>query len=54
MGRTDVRKTISQIRDERQGTSEKPDWVTVYATVSFIKVEIFWYTTCPIMIGDRQ
>ena len=25
MGRTDVRKTISQIRDERQRTSEKPD-----------------------------
>ena len=54
MGRTDVRNTISQIRDERQGTSEKPDWVTVCATVSFIKVENFCYTACPIMIGDRQ
>ncbi|CBI37456.3 unnamed protein product, partial [Vitis vinifera] len=54
MGRTDVRKTISQIKDERLGTSEKPDWITVCATVSFIKVDNFCYTACPIMIGDRQ
>ncbi|KAG6596695.1 replication protein A 70 kDa DNA-binding subunit A [Cucurbita moschata] len=54
IGRTDVRKTISQIKDERLGTSEKPDWITVSATVSFIKVDNFCYTACPIMIGDRQ
>lgn len=54
MGRTDNRKTISQIKDERLGTSEKPDWITVSATVSFIKVDNFCYTACPIMIGDRQ
>ncbi|KAG6577754.1 Replication protein A 70 kDa DNA-binding subunit C, partial [Cucurbita argyrosperma subsp. sororia] len=54
MGRTDVRKTISQIKDERLGTSEKPDWITVSATVSFVKVDNFCYTACPIMIGDRQ
>lgn len=54
VGRTDVRKTISQIKDERLGTSEKPDWITVSATVSFIKVDNFCYTACPIMIGDRQ
>lgn len=54
VGRTDVRKTISQIKDERLGTSEKPDWITVCATVSFIKVDNFCYTACPIMIGDRQ
>lgn len=54
VGRTDVRKTISQIKDERLGTSEKPDWITVSATVSFIKVDSFCYTACPILIGDRQ
>ncbi|KAE9467457.1 hypothetical protein C3L33_00641, partial [Rhododendron williamsianum] len=54
LGRTDVRKTISQIKDEKLGTSEKPDWITVNATISFIKVDNFCYTACPIMIGDRQ
>ncbi|RDX67786.1 Replication protein A 70 kDa DNA-binding subunit C, partial [Mucuna pruriens] len=53
-GKTDVRKTISQIKDEKLGTSEKPDWVSVCATLSFIKVDNFCYPGCPIMIGDRQ
>ncbi|XP_027082062.2 replication protein A 70 kDa DNA-binding subunit A-like [Coffea arabica] len=52
--RTDVRKTISQIKDERLGTSEKPDWITVCATLSFIKLDNFCYTACPNRIGDRQ
>ncbi|KAK4490845.1 hypothetical protein RD792_001560 [Penstemon davidsonii] len=52
--RSDVRKTISQIKDEKLGTSEKPDWITVSATIIFIKVDSFCYTACPIMIGDRQ
>lgn len=52
--RTDVRKTISQIKDEKLGTSEKPDWITVCATLTFIKVDNFCYTACPIKIGDRQ
>ncbi|KAL3613777.1 hypothetical protein CASFOL_041851 [Castilleja foliolosa] len=54
MVRTDVRKTISQIKDEKLGMSEKPDWITVSATVAFIKVDNFCYTACPITIGDRQ
>lgn len=54
MGRTEVRKTISQIKDEKLGTSEKPDWITVGASISFMKVDNFCYTACPIMIGDRQ
>ncbi|XP_057448754.1 replication protein A 70 kDa DNA-binding subunit C isoform X2 [Lotus japonicus] len=53
-GKTDVRKVISQIKDEKLGTSEKPDWISVCASVSFIKVDNFCYTACPIMIGDRQ
>ncbi|KAL6985635.1 hypothetical protein U1Q18_019011 [Sarracenia purpurea var. burkii] len=54
IGRTDIRKTISQIKDEKLGTSEKPDWISVSGTISFIKVDNFCYTACPIMIGDRQ
>ncbi|XP_057963639.1 replication protein A 70 kDa DNA-binding subunit A-like [Malania oleifera] len=53
-GRTDARKTLSQIKDEKLGTSEKPDWITVSATITFVKTENFCYTACPIMIGDRQ
>ncbi|XP_010677435.2 replication protein A 70 kDa DNA-binding subunit A [Beta vulgaris subsp. vulgaris] len=53
LARTDARKTISQIKDEKLGTSEKPDWITVCATISFIKVDSFCYTACPILVGDR-
>lgn len=53
-GRTDVRKTISQIKDEKLGISEKPDWISVCGSVSFMKVDNFCYTACPLMIGDRQ
>ncbi|RZC17076.1 Replication protein A 70 kDa DNA-binding subunit C, partial [Glycine soja] len=31
LGKTDVRKTISQIKDEKLGTSEKPNWISVFA-----------------------
>ncbi|KAJ9538476.1 hypothetical protein OSB04_031209 [Centaurea solstitialis] len=48
------RKTISQIKDEGLGRSDKPDWVTVKATVTFIKTDSFCYTACPLTIGDRQ
>ncbi|RWW21335.1 hypothetical protein BHE74_00010527 [Ensete ventricosum] len=52
-GRNDVRKTVSQIKDEGLGRSEKPDWITVKATITFIKVDNFCYTACPLMVGDR-
>ncbi|KAF8117251.1 hypothetical protein N665_0012s0251 [Sinapis alba] len=52
-GRQEVRKVITQIKDENLGTSEKPDWITVSATISFMKVENFCYTACPIVNGDR-
>lgn len=51
--RVDVRKTISQIKDEKLGTSEKPDWITVNATIIYMKFDNFCYTACPIMNGDR-
>lgn len=53
-GKNEIRKIISQIKDEGLGRSEKPDWVTVKATISFIKTDNFCYTACPLMIGDRQ
>lgn len=53
LGRSDVMKTISQIKDERLGTSEKPDWITVPATVIYVKSDNFCYTACPIMSGER-
>ncbi|XP_021768308.1 replication protein A 70 kDa DNA-binding subunit A-like [Chenopodium quinoa] len=54
LARTDARKTLSQIKDEKLGTSDKPDWITVCATISFVKTDNFCYTACPILIGDRQ
>lgn len=52
--KNEIRKTVSQIKDEGLGRSDKPDWITVKATISFIKTDTFCYTACPLMIGDRQ
>ncbi|KAG6515042.1 replication protein A 70 kDa DNA-binding subunit A-like [Zingiber officinale] len=49
----DCRKTVSQIKGEGLGRGNKPDWVTVKASISFIKTDNFCYTACPLMIGDR-
>ncbi|KAM5573696.1 replication protein A 70 kDa DNA-binding subunit E [Rosa sericea] len=54
VGRNDIRKTISQIKDEKLGTSEKPDWITVCATVIFIKSDNYFYAACPLKVGERQ
>jgi replication factor A1 len=52
--RIGVRKNVSQIKDERLGMGDKPDWVTVKATICFIKTDNFFYTACPLNIGDRK
>lgn len=52
--RNEIRKTVAQIKDEGLGMGDKPDWITVKATVIFFKNESFFYTACPNMIGDRQ
>ena len=52
--KNEIRKTVSQIKDEGLGRSDKPDWITVRASISFIKTDTFCYTACPLMIGDRQ
>ncbi|GER56932.1 replication protein A 70 kDa DNA-binding subunit A [Striga asiatica] len=52
--KNDIRKSLAQIKGEGLGRSEKPDWITVKATISFIKTDSFCYTACPLLIGDRQ
>nr|XP_043638626.1 replication protein A 70 kDa DNA-binding subunit A-like [Erigeron canadensis] len=52
--RTDERKTISRIKDEKLGTSDKPDWITVSATVMHFGIENFCYTACPLIRESRQ
>ncbi|KAI3775608.1 hypothetical protein L1987_50188 [Smallanthus sonchifolius] len=50
----DIWKTVSQIKDEGLGRSERADWVTVKGTISFIKTDNFCYTACPLTYGDKQ
>ncbi|XP_057519030.1 replication protein A 70 kDa DNA-binding subunit A-like [Amaranthus tricolor] len=52
--RGDARKTILQIKDEKLGTFEKPDYITVCATITYIKMDNFCYTACPLSNGGRQ
>ncbi|KAG7663421.1 RFA1 [[Candida] subhashii] len=41
------RKLISQAQDENLGKSEKPDYFSIKATISFTKHETFSYPACP-------
>ncbi|CAL1357453.1 unnamed protein product [Linum trigynum] len=52
--KNEIRKTVSQIKEEGLGRSDKPDWVTVKATITYFKLDSFCYPACPLMIGDRQ
>ncbi|XP_006647995.1 replication protein A 70 kDa DNA-binding subunit A [Oryza brachyantha] len=52
--RNEIRKTVAQIKDDGLGMGDKPDWITVKATVISFKNDNFCYTACPNMIGDRQ
>ncbi|KAL6912024.1 hypothetical protein ACP4OV_000829 [Aristida adscensionis] len=54
VSRNEIRKTVAQIKDENLGLRDKPDWVTVKATVIFFKTDSFCYTSCPNVVGDRQ
>ncbi|XP_078433130.1 replication protein A 1A [Wolffia australiana] len=42
----DKRKTVAHIREEGLGRGEKPDWVSLKATISFIKTDSFCYPAC--------
>ncbi|MCI23488.1 replication protein A 70 kDa dna-binding subunit-like, partial [Trifolium medium] len=52
--KNEIRKTVSQIKGEGLGRSDKPDWITLRAAISFINADTFCYTCCPLMIGDRK
>ncbi len=52
--RTELRKTVSAIKDEGLGRGDKPDWITVRATVFYIKPDNFCYTACPLDNGGKQ
>ncbi len=52
--RTEFRKTVSAIKDEGLGRGDKPDWITVRATVFYIKPHNFCYTVCPLDNGGKQ
>ena len=46
-GRSDMTKTIAQVRDENLGMSEnKPDYFSTKATIAYIKPESFAYPAC--------
>ncbi|KAG0598564.1 hypothetical protein M758_12G084200 [Ceratodon purpureus] len=53
-GRVDQRKTVASIKDEGLGRGDKPDWVTVRATVFYIKPENFCYPACPLEVNGKQ
>ena len=52
--RADLRKTVSAIKDEGLGRGDKPDWITVRATVFYVKPENFCYTACPLEVNGKQ
>lgn len=54
VSRADNRKTASQIKDEGLGHGEKPDWITVKGTITYITVDNFYYTACPSTISGKQ
>ncbi|XP_057854853.2 replication protein A 70 kDa DNA-binding subunit A [Cryptomeria japonica] len=54
LGRAEMLKTVTQIKDEGLGRSDKPDWIVIKATLSFIKVDNFCYTACTLKDGGRQ
>ncbi|RLV93674.1 Replication factor A protein 1 [Spathaspora sp. JA1] len=48
------RKLIAQAQEENLGKSEKPDYFTVKATISFTKPESFAYPACPNVVTSSQ
>jgi replication factor A1 len=53
-GRVDQRKSVASIKDEGLGRGDKPDWITVRATVFYIKPENFCYPACPLEVNGKQ
>ena len=53
-GRQDPTKTILQVKDENLGMSEKPEYFSVKATVSYISQKTFAYPACPTEKCNRK
>eukprot|EP00898_Chlorokybus_atmophyticus_P002303 jgi/Chlat1/3073/Chrsp21S03384 len=49
----ELRKFVAQIKAEL-GQGEKPDWVTIVGTLTFMKVDSMSYPACPEKIGDKN
>ncbi|GAA6027015.1 hypothetical protein JCM8097_006042 [Rhodosporidiobolus ruineniae] len=47
LGKSDAFKTLQQVVDENLGMSDKPDYFSCRATVSYIKSENLSYPACP-------
>ncbi|KAL6841011.1 hypothetical protein ACP4OV_029271 [Aristida adscensionis] len=54
MGRTDVRKTVTQIKDDNLGQEGKTDWITVKGSISYLNTENFCYPACTVEANGRQ
>jgi len=53
MGGRDVRKMLADIKNERMGFGEKPDWIIVRATIWMFRHENFAYQACPTEVNGR-
>ena len=52
-GGRDPRKLIAMIKDEGLGRGGKADWISVRATITFIRGDNFCYAACPMMRDGR-
>lgn len=53
MGMRDVRKMLGDIKNERMGFGDKPDWIVVRATIWMFRHENFAYQACPNEVNGR-
>ncbi|CAL4910695.1 unnamed protein product [Urochloa decumbens] len=54
IGKTDIRKTVVQIKDENLGRSGKTDWITVKAAISHVNTENFCYPACTLEMNGKR
>ncbi|CAN6349479.1 unnamed protein product [Urochloa humidicola] len=54
LSRIYVQKTISQIKDENLGRSDKPDFITVRAVISHVKADNFCYPACTLELNGKR
>lgn len=52
-GRADRRVTLSQIAEEGLGLGGSPAWVSVVATISFLRNENMYYPACPLPFNGK-